>query len=199
MTRPTYDECLVEAELRARARYAEPGRHYHDQRHLDDCEQRLETLTGVTDEERRVLRWALLWHDAIYDPTRADNEEASAELARHELLQCGVRESDAEEVARLILLTKGHQVPDGDRLGAILVSIDLSILGSDPDHYRQYAEDVRREYTHVPDELWRTGRAAVLAALMGHGPVFPDSMFERELGDQARRNMTEEIKSLSGY
>lgn len=198
MTRPTYDECLVEAELRATARYAEPDRYYHDQRHLDDCEQHLESLTGVTDEERRLLRWALLWHDAIYDPTRSDNEEASAELARRELLECGVEPSDTEEVARLILLTKGHQVPESDRLGALVVSIDLSILGSDPERYGHYVEDVRREYSHVPDEMWRTGRAAVLTALMGHGPIFPDPEFEERLGDQARRNMTGEIKSLGG-
>jgi predicted metal-dependent HD superfamily phosphohydrolase len=193
---PTYDECLVEAELRARACYAEPGRHYHDERHLDDCEQGLDGIVGLSEPDRRLLRWALLWHDAIYDPQRGDNEERSADLARRELMTCGVGSGDVEEVGRLIILTKGHRVADGDRLGALVVSIDLSILGSDPRRYREYAQDVRREYAHVPDDQWRIGRAHVLKSLIGHVPIFPAEELRAELEDQARNNMAGELSSL---
>lgn len=193
---PTYDECLVEAELRARACYAEPGRHYHNERHLDECERRLDGMVKLSEPDRRLLRWALLWHDAIYDPQRADNEERSADLAKRELIQCGVSKEVVEEVARLIILTKGHRVSDGDRLGALAVSIDLAILGSDPRRYREYVEDVRREYAHVPDDQWRIGRAEVLKSLIGHGPIFPAEALRAELEDQARQNMADELSSL---
>ena len=196
MTLGSYDECLVEAELRARACYAEPGRHYHDMRHLDECEQRLDSITDLEDGERRILRWALLWHDAIYDPTKGDNEERSADMARRELAACGIDEDIAGEVARLILLTKGHRVESSDRLGALMVSIDLSILGASADRYREYASAVRQEYAHVPEEAWQAGRSAVLRALMD-GPIFAHPDFRDELEDQARTNMEAELKSLA--
>ena len=191
---PSYDECLVDAELKARADYAAPGRHYHDERHLDDCLRRLDQIHDLAERERRLLRWAILWHDSIYEPTRADNEELSAERAFRELADCGVAEETAAEVARLIRLTKGHRVEPGDRLGAILVSIDLSILGSDPDRYRLYVSDVRREYAHVSDDAWRTGRAAVVKHLLEADPLYPEPALRVELEDQARRNMEGELK-----
>lgn len=196
MTVPTYDQCLVEAELRARAAYAEPHRYYHDERHLDDCLRELDGLQGLAERERRVLRWAILWHDAIYDPQRTDNEERSAELAFRELSDCGVSASDAAEVAQLIRLTKSHRVEEDDRLGALLVSIDLSILGADPERYSTYAAGVRREYAHVPEDTWRSGRAAVLKHLLEADPLYPDPRFRAELEEQARGNMTEELRRL---
>jgi predicted metal-dependent HD superfamily phosphohydrolase len=196
MTKPSYDECLVEAERRARACYAEPGRHYHDERHLEECEQRLDAVPDLGEAEQRLLRWALLWHDAVYDPQRSDNEERSAELARLDLAACGVDEDAAAEVARLILLTKGHRVRADDRVGALMVSIDLAILGSDPLRYREYSNDVRNEYAHVPEDAWRAGRAAVLQSLMADGPIFADPIFRASLEDQARTNMEAELRVL---
>jgi predicted metal-dependent HD superfamily phosphohydrolase len=194
---PSYDECLVDAELKARADYAAPGRHYHDERHLDDCLWRLDQIHDLSETERRLLRWAILWHDSVYDPTRTDNEELSAERAFGELAGCGVAEETAAEVARLIGLTSGHRVEPGDRLGAILVSIDLSILGADPERYRSYAADVRREYAHVGDEAWQAGRAAVLKRLLEANPLYPEPSLGAELEEQARRNMEEELRSLA--
>ena len=196
MTGPTYDGCLVEAELRARAAYAEPHRHYHDERHLDDCLQQLERVQGIGEQERQLLRWAILWHDAVYEPGAFDNEEQSARRAERELLQCGVDGGDAAEVARLIRLTKSHKADASDRLGALLISIDLSILGSSSDRYRSYSAEVRKEYAHVPDPMWQSGRAEVLKRLLAADPLYPDPAFRAALEEQARRNMREELRSL---
>ena len=188
--------CLVEAELRARAAYADPGRHYHCEDHLDHCLAQLEAVSGLPEHERRLLRWALLWHDAVYDPRRDDNEEKSAVLAHRELTGCGAASADALEVARLIRLTKNHHVEYGDRLGALLVSIDLSILGSDPDRYRAYVEAVRHEYAHVPDTAWHAARAKVLESLLKADPIYPDPNYCSRLELQARRNIAAEISRL---
>ncbi|MFL6744807.1 MAG: hypothetical protein ACJ8EO_02165 [Sphingomicrobium sp.] len=193
---PEYDACVVEAELRALSAYAEPHRHYHSERHLDECLQQLEQVTDLSERERRLLRWAILWHDAVYDPQRTDNEERSAELAFDELTNCKVDRKTAVEVARLILLTKGHRVDLNDRLGALIVSIDLSVLGSDADRYREYAGEVRAEYSHVPNDAWRVGRSAVLQHLIDADPLFPDPDFRMRFEVKARHNMTEEIRAL---
>ncbi len=40
-----------------------------------------------------------------------------------------------------------------------MIDIDLGILGADPARYQIYAEDIRREYAHVDDQIV-SGRAA---------------------------------------
>lgn len=197
MANPSYDACIVEAELRARAAYAQLHRHYHDQRHIDECLAELDWVVNLTEKKRRILRWAILWHDAIYQPGQRDNERRSAKLARSELTSCGVDHADVEEVVRLIRLTEKHRVASGDRLGALMVSIDLAILGADPARYKAYAADVRLEYSHVPEKLWRMGRSLVLERMLDKDVLFPDREFRDRLEAQARANMTAEIASLA--
>ena len=69
----------------------------------------------------------------------------------------------ADEVARLVRLTERHLPADDDANGCVLSDADLAILAATPERYAEYAADVRREYAHVPDDLFRAGRAAVLA------------------------------------
>lgn len=197
MAGPSYDECLVEAELRARAAYSEPHRGYHDERHLDECLVHLDEVGDLDERERRILRWAILWHDAVYELGRRDNEERSAELAKFELARCGIGESDAEEVARLIRATERHRCDPGDRLGRLMICIDLAILGSDEARYDQYASDIRREYAHVAEPMWRTGRAIVLQRLLEADPLYPDPQFRERFEERARDNMESEIRSLA--
>ena len=188
--------CVAEAEARARADYAAPGRYYHDQRHLGDCLGQLDEIEDLSERGRRLLRWAILWHDVVYDPQRSDNEQLSAARASRELLDCGIDPAEASEIERLILLTKSHRADQGDKLGALLVSIDLSILGAEPERYAAYAEAVRDEYAHVPDDAWRLGRSAVLEALLGVDPLYPDPRFRAALEDRARRNIAGELEKL---
>lgn len=196
MANMSYDACLVEAELRARNAYAQLHRHYHDQRHLDECLADLETVHGLDEAGRRLLRWAILWHDSVYEPGHRDNEESSADLARLELSRCGIADDDTAEVARLVLLTERHSVEPGDRLGALIVSIDLAILGSEPIRYRGYVADVRSEYAHVPDPIWQAGRAEVLKRLLARDPLYPDPAFRTRLEERARANIRDELRTL---
>jgi predicted metal-dependent HD superfamily phosphohydrolase len=177
--------------------YAEPQRRYHTRRHIEDCLEKLAAWPGLTEAERRVLAWAIWWHDAIYDPRASDNEAKSAEMARRDLPALGATPDEVEEVARLILLTAGHTVGEGDRLGAVLVSIDLSILAADEAGYDAYARAVREEYAHVPEDAWRRGRGAVLQRFLDTPVIFPDPVFRAAHEARARANLERELKSLT--
>jgi predicted metal-dependent HD superfamily phosphohydrolase len=179
------------------AAYAEPHRAYHTRRHIEDCLAKLAAVDGLSRADRRRLELAIWWHDAVYDPQRSDNEEASAAKALRELPALGVGADEAEEVARLVLLTKGHEAPPGDRLGALMVSIDLSILGAAPADYDAYAAAVRREYGHVPDEAFRAGRRRVLQGFLATGTLFPDPAFAARYDAAARANLAREIAALA--
>ena len=178
------------------ARYGEPQRRYHTLEHIGACLTLLDGVQGLTPEDRRLLEYAIWWHDAVYDPARSDNEEQSAELARRELAGLGCPDADIDEVARLVLLTKGHRVEPDDRLGALLVSIDLSILGADRQAYDTYAVQVREEYAHVPAGAFRIGRAAVLRKILEAPAIFPDPAFRDRYEAAARSNLDREIQAL---
>ena len=174
------------------ATYTAPGRHYHNLAHIEDCLAALARVDHLSAREREILTEAIWWHDAVYDAPRSDNEERSAELAEQH-----VRADIAEEVGRLIRLTKTHDVKTGDRLGAILISIDLSILGSEPARYDAYAAAVRQEFIHVPECDYRAGRARVLGHFAAKPVIFPDPAFAAKYDRKARDNLARELASLS--
>lgn len=161
----------VAAELVAR--WSQPHRYYHNVAHL----------TAVLEHvEAEPLAALAAWgHDAVYDPRSPANEERSAQLMASLLARCGIASA---EVMRLIRLTAGHQVEPGDRLGALLAEADLAILAAPWPAYRSYVDGVRAEYAHVPEELWRLGRATVLEGLLPG------------LGEAARANVERELAAL---
>ncbi|CCE00829.1 phosphohydrolase [Bradyrhizobium sp. STM 3809] len=173
------------------AAYSAAGRHYHGLAHIEDCLARLDAVTGLSPRDREILSLAIWWHDVVYDPTRADNEEQSADLAeRH------VPPELRDEVGRLIRLTRTHDVAPGDRRGALLVSIDLAVLGADQATYDAYASAIRREYAHVPDDVYRAGRAAVLRRFASRPVIYADAEFAAALEQRARANLARELRAL---
>jgi len=174
------------------AAYTAPARHYHNLTHIEDCLAALARVDDLSAAEREILSEAIWWHDVVYDATRSDNEELSAQLAEQH-----VRQDIRQEVGRLIRLTKTHDVQSDDRLGAILISIDLSILGAEPARYDAYAAAIRQEFIHVPDPDYRAGRARVLRHFAARPVIFPDAVFAARYDRQARDNLARELAALS--
>ena len=177
-------------------RYGEPHRRYHTMTHIEDCLAQVADSTDMNDDQRALLDAAIWFHDAIYDPTRTDNEAGSARLARERLAAGDAPEPFIAEVERLILLTAGHSVEADDPLGARLVSIDLSILGAEPGRYDAYARAIREEYAHVPEPLYRAGRAAVMGRFLESSRLFADPDWADRYEAQARENIRREIEAL---
>ena len=185
----------LEADLRAR--YAEPHRRYHTVEHLEEALAAFERLRDLAADADAV-ELAVWFHDAVYDAAApaGENEARSAGLAVDELTALGMAPSSVAEVERLVLLTSGHEVADGDANGAVLADADLTILGADPGRYARYAADVRAEYAHVPDDAWRTGRAAVLDGFLRRPRIYRTDRAHAALDAQARANLTAELATL---
>ena len=177
-------------------RWGEPHRTYHDVRHLAAV---LDTVGkyAATAGDADAVRLAAWYHDAVYDPARADNEAASAALAVAQLTALGVGAGTVAEVARLVEVTAGHDVAAGDRNAALLVDADLAVLAGSPEAYGDYVAAVRREYAHVPDDLFRQGRAAVLRRLLALPRLFHTPELAAWAEPAARRNLTAELAALT--
>ncbi len=184
--------------VRTLARYGEAHRSYHGTAHVLAVAWRcLALCSAMPSVDRDAVLWAALFHDAIYDPRSSTNEADSAELATEELRSVGVGVSLVDEVVRLVLLTAGHSVADGDHNGAVLVDSDLAVLGGTADEYGRYVGGVRREYAFVPDDAWRVGRARVLTGLLALPRLFTTGLM-RSREAVARTNMRAELLSLTG-
>jgi predicted metal-dependent HD superfamily phosphohydrolase len=142
--------------------------------------------------DREAVELAAWFHDAVYEIGADDNEARSAELARELLASSPV----LDEVTRLVLVTKTHQVADDDINAAVLSDADLSVLGSEPAHYRAYARAVREEYAEIPDDKFSSARAQVLAELLA-GPIFHTAPGRRRWEENARSNVADEIRQLT--
>ena len=177
-------------------RYAEPHRRYHDTAHLRAVLQTLRRLHPAGELPIAVLA-AAFWHDAVYDPTAADNEPRSADLAAEALTGLGWEPALVTEVRRLVLLTAHHAPAPDDELGALLCDADLAVLASGADVYARYAAGVRAEYAHLGDEGFRAGRAAVLLRLLARPRLFTTGPGRRLWEVAARRNVAAELALLS--
>ncbi|QJW37522.1 DUF4031 domain-containing protein [Cellulosimicrobium protaetiae] len=138
---------------------------------------------------------ALWFHDAVHDGEAGRDEERSAELARTRLAD-HLGTSVVDEVARLVLVTTDHSPAPGDGPGALVSDADLAILGSAPDRYARYARQVRAEYAHVPDDAFRTGRAAVLRGLLAGDALFRTPQGTTLWEAPARKNLHDELTTL---
>lgn len=179
------DSVLTDVGTELINRWSEPQRHYHTVDHLAFCLERVETEPVVA-----LAAWG---HDAVYDPTAADNEERSAVLIGDLLTECGLPAATVSEVQRLVRLTAGHSVAPGDHHGALLADADLAILAAPWPDYVHYVAAVRAEYAHVPDDLWRIGRSTVLQSLLALPTLYHHTPTLELL---ARTNLTRELDSL---
>lgn len=174
--------------------WSEPHRRYHGLAHLAAVLGLVGELAGAATDPAAV-RLAAWYHDVAYDPRRDDNEAVSAERARAGLRGL-VADDRVAEVARLVLLTAGHDPEPGDANGAVLCDADLAVLAGPPEAYAAYASAVREEYAHLPDEVFVPGRAAVLGHLLALPALYRLPAVAADWTPRARANLTAELTLL---
>ncbi|MFF5448176.1 hypothetical protein [Streptomyces sp. NPDC012888] len=175
--------------------WAEPQRRYHTTAHLDAVLRHVDLLAGHAADPAAV-RLAAWFHDAVYRPDRSENEERSAAMAERALPELGIDAARTAEVARLVRLTVTHHPEPGDTNGEVLCDADLAVLAGGPDAYAAYVAAVRDEYSFVPEESFRTGRAAVLRQLLDLPRLFHTPYGTAHWEAPARRNLAAELATL---
>jgi predicted metal-dependent HD superfamily phosphohydrolase len=180
-------------------RYAEPHRHYHAWDHID-------ALLGWFGQRRDHLHdplsveLAILFHDAVYDPTRSDNEAESARLLREADLP-DLDDAIRSRALRMIEATVRHQIPDGldpaDRSDmAEFLDMDLSILGARTDVFDAYEQAIRREYAFVPEALYREARRGILQRFLERDRLYFSDWGRERFEAAARANLAASIAAL---
>jgi predicted metal-dependent HD superfamily phosphohydrolase len=175
-------------------RYTEPWRAYHTMRHVRDC---LRYLDGARHLSQRPdeIELALWFHDTVYDTHRLDNEELSARWAQRHALEQNLSVDVAARVRYLILATK-HDVPPPSAEAALMVDIDLAILGQPVSTFDLYEAQIRQEYAWVPEPAFREGRAAILEGFLQRDSIYRTDHFCNRYERQAHLNLKRSLLKL---
>ena len=175
-------------------------RAYHNLRHVWElCDFYARDIaphvaSGAVACDPDVVLLTAFFHDVVYDATRGDNEERSAEAWRAFALDAQMPADVVDQVSRITLATKKHLEWKAPPLeGAIastneamntmlFLDMDLAILGAPRDRYAEYAEQIRCEWRHIADAAFFRGRLAFLESMQQRS----DSLFRTPLVQQLR-------------
>ena len=179
-------------------RWDSPGREYHTTVHLAEVLDNIHRLGSASSEDSDswlVLRLAAWYHDAVYRGRPEEDERDSADLVTADLT--GVVDPGAlDRVRGLILGTIDHTAAGRDPLWPIFHDADLGILAASPGRYGRYASAVRREYSHVPEEVFRRTRAEILEGFLTQDRIYLTDIASTQWEGVARNNLRSEIASL---
>lgn len=169
------------------AAYAQAQRRYHTQQHLSECLGLWEALRPHAQHPGEV-GLALWFHDAVYEVKAGDNELRSADWACQALLAAGAETAVAQRVHALVMATC-HAAPTATPDQALVVDIDLAILGADAARFAEYERQVRDEYGWVPGFLYRRKRREVMRGFARRAPLYQTAVVRARLEAPARLNL----------
>ena len=160
-----HSDCLVEVA----ARWNERQRCWHAPQHALAMLRQIAALS-VQKDEREVLALAAVYHDAVYDPRAADNEERSAALLTQHAADPGA--PVVRRALDLIADSKWARCPDTS-LGQTFFCLDAFQLSDECPLAERlaYERAIFREYQWVPWTVYRAKRAEFLR---GWAERFPE-------------------------
>lgn len=179
-------------EQALRAAYAVPARAYHGFVHVEEVLGHFASARPLLQEPVSVAL-AVLFHDAIYEPGRTDNEAASAELAAALIpahlprLQVSVA-----RVKELISLTARHGRIGPDEVdtdAALFLDCDMAILAAPWPRFEQYDQAIAAEYSAVPRDAYRAGRERFVRGLLARDVIYLSEFFRARFEQAARSNL----------
>lgn len=190
--------------------HSEPHRHYHNIKHVYQCLAELEEWNATENKsflylqssELLKLEVAIWFHDAIYNPFSKMNVEESMRLFMNTSydLRLGFDYTTNAEICKLILCTEKHERTPGSYnflMQDLMCDIDLSILGKDPVHYREYQTGISLEYSHIPIRTYSEKRTKVLESFLQRDKIYKTDRFFNLYEEQARINLQNEINELN--
>ena len=173
------------------AAWSEPQRHYHTLQHLAECLTLADELREEMAHPAEVVL-ALWFHDAVYDVRAHDNEARSAQWAAQALNEAGVAPDACARIDAMIMATcHGAAASPGTPDSALLVDIDLAILGSEESRFAEYEAQIRAEYAWVPADVFRVKRREVLRGFLDRARIYTTDTMVARFEAQARRNLAQ--------
>lgn len=178
--------------------YSGKKRYYHNLSHLSEL-YRLFEMCRSSIQAPDVFQFTIWYHDVVYKILQAkNNEKRSARQARLQLQKLQWDEEKIRQVEALILDTRLHRIEASAGLpdAPWFLDMDLAILGSTPEQYNIYRQQIRKEYWIIPESLFKKGRIKALSHLLKRRRIYQTNVFLNNLEFQARENLQRELAVL---
>ncbi|MEO6173198.1 MAG: hypothetical protein ABIP02_08780 [Arenimonas sp.] len=182
------------------AAYQTPPRAYHNIQHVHEVTAHYENVaTTMGWQNPREVYLAVLYHDAIYQAGRKDNETRSSDLALAAVEKYLSDESiDTSKLKNLIELTARHGHLQSDNLDQEtkhFLDCDMAILGSDHEQFIAYDKAIANEYRgKLPGWMFQFLRRKFLKGLLDSPRIYLSEIFHQSHEANARANIAGLLK-----
>lgn len=173
--------------------YQEHHRHYHNDEHINHCLELLE-VAKTEMQLSDAVELGIWFHDVIYVIGAPDNEERSAELFLR-LSEGQLEEDLRQHVSSLIMSTTHNRQPETTD-ERILVDIDLSSFGLSWDRFREDADNVRKEQSHLDDQDFFRKQMRFQESLLNRARFYFSDFFFEKFEAKARENLSRHLDLL---
>ena len=195
------------------------GRFYHTTAHLAQLWRRhcrFAAAEGFDVPEVEVLiACAIAYHDSIYDMTRRDNEDRSADFWLSACKEVTLSYNDKVWVAETISATGNHlgyhpsvdvEHPNRadrsalrERARVWVLDLDLSPLAEAEANFDHNTACLRREAGKISDPDWRAGQRKFLSPLLDAPKIFRTPTLHDVYEEPARRNIERLLARLARF
>jgi predicted metal-dependent HD superfamily phosphohydrolase len=180
--------------------YQTPLRAYHNIQHVYEVLSHYQHVAeAIGWQQPREVYLAVLYHDAIYQAGRKNNEACSAEMAITAAAKYLDHEAiDQAKLRYLIELTAKHGRLNAQQLDSDtqhFLDCDMAILGSEPMQFLAYDKAIAQEYRgKMPGWLFQFYRRKFLHALLDSPRIYLSETFFHSHEAKARANIERLLK-----
>lgn len=186
--------------------YTASNRAHHTIHHIMDMISVIDELIAMEYDTPpmdiyHTMIYAAFFHDIVCSG-KSDDELQSAIVAvtwislddrsrKHKISTL------TQQVRELILLTKDHNLSNIQFVpltaAKIFIDADLAILSEHKTTYTKYTENIRKEYSHIPEHDYYFGRGAFLQKMLNKNSIFYTNHMITYANNNARDNMKAEL------
>ena len=175
--------------------YQQRKRFYHNLNHILDLVTLAQHYKAEIEDFDSLL-FSLFYHDFIYQVKQKNNEIESAKLAVKRLSSLDYPENKISKCYRQIIATQDHRLSQESDTNYLL-DLDLSILGGERTKYREYSQNIRREYGMYSEQVYNQGRRQFLERLLYKDFLYKTKLFRDGYEQRARENLSWELARLT--
>ena len=186
-----------------------PDRLYHGVGHLETLWRRHRLYSSrvglATPAIDTLVACAIAYHDSVFDFSRSDNEDRSADYWLEMSANSAVVDKDREWVAITIRATKDHlaYAPDTKKSGVAarlrerarmwVLDLDLTPLGEPSDIFQANTRLLRNENKHLNDKDWYAGLSVFRDRFLAAPQIYRFPELSEIYDASARRNLAQSL------
>jgi pantetheine-phosphate adenylyltransferase len=169
------------------AAYSEEHRKYHGLNHLITCINEFNSCERLLNASG-LVKFALMYHDFVYNALSKTNEEESAKAAAIRRDTIGARWLSNDIIIENLILATKHTEIQTDNDCKYLCDIDLSALGHSFRIFEYNNFLIREEYPEITTEKFIAGRIQFLESLYKKEFIYHTDFFRNKYELKAKES-----------